>query len=78
MAYRSRSGVWAKVAGLGDEGFGKTVVYPNLGQSYYIVVWRAGAITNEILLIVPTGTLSLQSAIDLAKIQQARVAKAIG
>ena len=78
MAYRSSSGGWGAVAGLGDEGFGTTTVYSNLGQTYYFVVWRTGVITNEIVLIVPKGTLSLQSAIDLAKIQQTRVAKALG
>jgi hypothetical protein len=75
-AYRSR-GFWGAVAGLGDEGYGKTIVYSNLGQTYYVVVWRTGVMTNEILLIVPKGTLSLQSAIDLAKIQQPRAAQAL-
>ena len=77
MTYRTDSGGWNAVAGLGDEGFGNTIVYSNLGQTYYFVVWRMGVMTNEIILIVPAGTLSLQSAIDLAKIQQARVAKAL-
>ncbi len=76
--YLSGSGVWGRVAGLGDEGFGSPSVRSNLGQTYYFVVWRSGVITNEIVLIVPKGTLSLQSAIDLAKVQQARVAKALG
>ena len=76
MAYRS-SGVWSEVAGLGDAGFGNTTVYSKLGQTYYFVVWHTGVMTNEIVLIVPKGTLSLQSAIDLAKIQQARAAKAL-
>ena len=75
--YRSASGGWSAVAGLGDAGYGKTIVYSNLGQTYYIVVWRTGVMTNEILLIVPKGTLSLQSAIDLAKIQQPRAAQAL-
>jgi hypothetical protein len=77
MTYRTDSGGWYAVAGLGDEGFGNTIVYSNLGQTYYFVVWRMGVMTNEIILIVPAGTLSLQSAIDLAKIQQSRVAKAL-
>jgi len=76
MAYRS-SGVWSEVAGLGDAGFGNTTVYSKLGQTYYFVVWHTGVMTNEIVLIVPKGTLSLQSAIDLAKVQQARAAKAL-
>src|SRR5207237_8242946 len=75
--YRSASGGWGAVAGLGDEGYGKSIVYSNLGQTYYFVVWRTGAMTNEILLIVPKGTLSLQSAIDLAKVQHARAAQAL-
>jgi hypothetical protein len=75
--YRSASGGWSAVASLGDEGYGKTIVYSNLGQTYYVVVWRTGVMTNEILLIVPKGTLSLQSAIDLAKIQQPRAAQAL-
>jgi hypothetical protein len=75
--FRNASGGWSAVAGLGDEGYGKTIVYSNLGQTYYVVVWRTGVMTNEILLIVPKGTLSLQSAIDLAKIQQPRAAQAL-
>lgn len=75
--YRSASGGWSAVGGLGDEGYGKTMVYSNLGQTYYVVVWRTGVMTNEMLLIVPKGTLSLQSAIDLARIQQARAAQAL-
>jgi len=65
------------VTGLGDEGYGKTIVNSKLGQTFYVVVWRTGVMTNEILLIVPKGTLSLQSAIDLAKIQQPRAAQAL-
>lgn len=75
--FRNASGGWSGVAGLGDAGYGKTIVYSNLGQTYYVVVWRTGVMTNEILLIVPKGTLSLQSAIDLAKIQQPRAAQAL-
>lgn len=76
MAYRS-SGGWKAVAGLGDAGFANTIVYSKLGQTYYVVVWRTGVMTNEIVLIVPAGTLSVQSALDLAKVQQARVATAL-
>ena len=75
--YRNASGGWSAVAGLGDEGYGKSIAYSNLGQTYYVVLWRTGVMTNEILLIVPKGTLSLQSAIDLAKIQQPRAAQAL-
>jgi hypothetical protein len=75
--FRGGSGVWSAVARLGDEGYGKTIVNSKLGQTYYVVVWRTGVMANEILLIVPKGTLSLQNAIDLAKIQQARAAQAL-
>jgi hypothetical protein len=77
MAYRRDSGGWGAVAGLGDEGFDNTIVYSNLGQTYYFVVWRTGVMTNEIILIVPVGTLNLQNAVDLARIQQARAAHAL-
>ena len=75
MAYRNGAGAWHAVSGLGDGGSTSTVVQSKL--AYYFVVWRTGPVTNEIVLIVPAGTLKVQSAIDLAKIQQARVAKAL-
>ncbi len=76
MANRSAAGGWNAVAGLGDEGFATTTVTQN--QSHFLVVWRAGAITNEIMLVVPAGSLKLQDAIDVAMIQQARAAIALG
>lgn len=76
MAYRSAAGGWNAVAGLGDEGYGTTTVTQN--QSDFFVVWRAGAITNEIMLVVPIRSLKLQDAIDVAMIQQARTAIALG
>jgi len=35
-------------------------------------------ITNEIMLRAPAGTLTMQNAIDLARVQQARAAIALG
>jgi hypothetical protein len=68
------TGSWASGKGLGDESFLHTATKG--GRSYFYVVWRAGAITNEIILIALPGSRTLQSAIDLAKIQQARLAAA--
>jgi hypothetical protein len=72
MAYRSAAGGWNAAAGLGDEGYATTTVTQN--QSDFFVVWRSGAITNEIMLVAPVGSLKLQDAIDVAMIQQAREA----
>jgi hypothetical protein len=73
MTFRS-TGTWAKTTGLGNESYtsAKTVG----GKNYFYVVWRAGVITNEIMLVAPQGNLKMQNAIDLAKIQQTRAAKA--
>lgn len=68
---------WAPVTGLGDAASSTSVTTQNRTQIVYYVVWRTGAITNEIMLAGPRGALTLQNAIDLAKIQQARVAKAL-
>jgi hypothetical protein len=76
-AFRSSAGGWKPVAGLGDEGFATTTVTPNPSQRSFFVVWRTGVITNEIVLVVPLRSLTLQNAIDLAKVQQAREAKAL-
>ena len=65
------------MASLGDAGFANTILYSKLGQTYYVVVWRMGVMTNEIVLIVPAGSLSVQSANDLAQVQQAREARAL-
>jgi hypothetical protein len=67
---------WASVR-LGDTGFSLSVTTQNKTQVAYYVVWRTGAITNEIMLVGPRGTLTLQNAIDLAKVQQGRAAKAL-
>jgi hypothetical protein len=67
---------WTAVARLGDAAFSFSLATQNGTQVAYYVVWRTGAITNEIMLVGPRGTLTLQNAIDLAKIQQGRAAKA--
>jgi hypothetical protein len=76
MASVSDPRTWAMVKGLGDAASSTSVATQKTKIVYY-VVWRTGAITNEIMLVGPRGTLTLQNAIDLAKIQQARVAKAL-
>jgi hypothetical protein len=68
---------WASVPRLGDAASSTSVTTQNHTQVAYYVVWRTGAITSEIMLVGPRGALTLQNAIDLAKIQQARVAKAL-
>ena len=69
---------WVSVTGLGDAASSTSITTQNATQIAYYVVWRTGAITNEIMLVGPRGTLTLQNAIDLAKIQQARAAVALG
>jgi len=77
MASLSAPRSWVSVRGLGDQASSASIARPSQHQVAFYVVWRAGVITNEIALIGPAGTLNLQNAIDLAKIQQARVAKAL-
>jgi hypothetical protein len=69
---------WASVKGLGDAASSTSVTTQNGTQISYYVVWRTGAMTNEVMLVGPRGALTLQNAIALAKIQQARAAKALG
>jgi hypothetical protein len=69
---------WAQVARLGDAAFSTSITTQNKTQVSYYVVWRTGAITNEVMLVGPRGALTLQNAIDLAKVQQGRAAKALG
>jgi len=69
---------WAAVKGLGDVASSTSLSVQNGTEVAYYVVWRTGAITNEVLLVGPRGALTLQNTIDLAKIQQARAAKALG
>jgi hypothetical protein len=68
------SGNWTSGKGLGDESFLHTTTQAS--RTYFYVVWRSGVFIGEIFLIAPQGSLTLQSAIDIAKIQQARMAKA--
>jgi hypothetical protein len=66
------SGHWSKGKGLGDESYLLTSSIN--GKSYYYVVWRSGVVVNEIVLAGPKGSITLQNAIDLAKLQQLRTA----
>jgi hypothetical protein len=68
------TGAWATGSGLGDESH--TLSVNRSGTTYFYVVWRSGVITEEILLTSLQGSRTLQDAIDLAKIQQARTAAA--
>jgi hypothetical protein len=73
MAARS-SGSWATGKGLGNESH--TATENRGGKTYFYVVWRTGSMTNAITLVSNNGSgLTMQNAIDLAKIQQARAAK---
>ena len=78
MAFRSNPRTWVPVGGLGDAGYATSTITPDQSQNHFYVVWRAGVITNEIILVAPAGILNTQNAIELAKIQQARAAKALG
>ena len=78
MASVSDPRTWRSVAGLGDAASSTSVTTQNQTRVAYYVVWRTGVMTNEIMLVGPRGSLTLQNAIDLAKIQQARAAKALG
>jgi hypothetical protein len=66
---------WVKGSSLGNESY--LASYSVGGLSYFVVVWRAGVITEEIVLITPRGTRTIQNAIDLAKLQQARTVAAL-
>jgi hypothetical protein len=64
------AGSWATGSGLGDESH--TFSVNRGGTTSFYVVWRSGVITEEVLLTALQGSRTLQDAIDLAKIQQAR------
>jgi hypothetical protein len=68
------SGGWATGKGLGDESHTHSATQS--GKTYFYVVWRSGVVTNEVVLVALKGTRTLQNAIDLAKIQQARTVAA--
>ena len=73
MTTWSSSG-WATGKGLGDESHTHSATQS--GKTYFYVVWRSGVVTNEVVLVALKGTRTLQNAIDLAKIQQARTVAA--
>jgi hypothetical protein len=66
---------WVKSSGLGNESYVASYTVGGLG--HFLVVWRDGVIAEEIDLIAPQGSRSIQNAIDLAKLQQARSATAL-
>lgn len=66
------SGQWSKGKALGDESYLLTSTIN--GTSHLYVVWRSGVVVNEIVLAGPKAGITLQNAIDLAKLQQARTA----
>ena len=70
-----QGGQVAKSSGLGDESY--VFKYDNHGFTYFVVVWRAGEITEELVLFAPVKTRTLQNAIDLAKVQQQRTVAAL-
>ncbi len=79
VAYLASRNVWTAVPGLGDQSYATTISSPGAGSlRVFYVVWRTGVITNEIMLRAPAGTLTMQNAIDLARVQQARAAIAHG
>ncbi|MFI5270362.1 MAG: hypothetical protein ACHQ7M_23535, partial [Chloroflexota bacterium] len=69
---------WRLVPHLGEAAFSTSIGTQNGAQVAFYVVWRIGTISNEIMLAGPGGTLTLQNAIDLARVQQGRTAKALG
>lgn len=68
------AGNWATGSGLGDESH--TFIVNRGGTTYFYVVWRSGVITDEVVLVAIKGSRTLQDALDLAKVQQARTIKA--
>jgi hypothetical protein len=66
------SGHWSKGSGLGAESYLLTSSIS--GTSYFYLVWRSGVVVDQIVLSGPKGGITLQNAIDLAKLQQLRTA----
>jgi hypothetical protein len=66
------SGQWSKGKGLGDES--QLLTSSTSGTTSFYVVWRSGVVVDEIVLSGPKGGITLQNAIDLAKLQQVRTA----
>jgi hypothetical protein len=68
-------GRWTTGKSLGNESYTLAEVVGN--RTYLRVIWRTGSITNEIALISNKGSgLTMQNALELAQIQQARAVKA--
>ena len=68
-------GRWTTGKSLGNESYTLAEVVGN--RTYLRVLWRTGSITNEIALISNKGSgLTMQNALELAQIQQARAVKA--
>jgi len=63
------------VQGLGDQSYGGTGPLP-MSEGFF-VIWRSGMLTQWLTISAPPGTLSLQNAIDLARVQEARAQVAI-
>ena len=70
-----KAGAWTNGNSLGDESYFAT--YTSGNRTSFYVVWRSRVMVEEIVLSAPRGTLTLQNAIDLAKVQQARAAAAL-
>ena len=70
-----KAGAWTNGNSVGDESYFAT--YTSGNRTSFYVVWRSRVMVEEIVLSAPRGTLTLQNAIDLAKVQQARAAAAL-
>ena len=66
------SGQWSKGKGLGDESY--VLTSSTGGASHFYVVWRSGRVVNEIVLSGPKAGITMQNAMDLARLQQVRTA----
>jgi hypothetical protein len=65
---------WKVGKGLGDESHTYTATQNGLAKFH--VVWRSGVITNEIVLVAPKGSRTIQDALALAQLQQTRTVAA--
>ena len=65
---------WTVGKGLGDESH--TYTATQNGTTSFYVVWRSGVVTNEIVLVAPKGSRTIQDALALAQLQQTRTAAA--
>lgn len=69
MNFRS-SGHWSRGNRLGDESYVSTTSSGAL--SSFFVVWRSGVVVDEIVLSGRKGSITMQNALDLARLQQLR------